>query len=375
METLAAQPLEHTQFDKNKRDYDDLTTQFAEMINGSMRTPFEYGFDGHELYARDGSAMRTEFEKGLAEADMTAESNPNLSFEVRRRRWEIDEYYDMLKMAKSTLPNTMVVISDFPQELMDASRDVGGYNTGRKQSMLRVLAWDGTKMRMYSQSLDRSDRKALESIYGSLGFKAEPGELLAQRMHLELGSAEQHLLIDKLTNVYDASLQNKFGGTWFAGRAGTDRLNTYDFVKAQHDLIQLAMQQKRQGDLDIYAIAATLDARFHRNKDVRGSIIQEHYSTPFHNLQYEIYHETTRARIMKRVFSACGLTINALEPNIKDQLSEGGYGNKTDEETKYSFDKKMHCVVCQAPPKEGEAKKMCGPCGICRGCDAKLRKK
>src|SRR5665647_2653129 len=42
----------------------------------------------------------------------------------------------------------------------------------------------------------------------------------------------------------------------------------------------------------------------------------------------------------------------------------------------YKFDKKMYCVVCQAPPTEAErkteAKKLCGPCGICKGCDAKM---
>jgi hypothetical protein len=49
-------------------------------------------------------------------------------------------------------------------------------------------------------------------------------------------------------------------------------------------------------------------------------------------------------------------------------------------ETRYSFNRKMHCVICQKPPKKdpktkkAEHKKWCGPCGICRGCDVKLKK-
>jgi hypothetical protein len=42
---------------------------------------------------------------------------------------------------------------------------------------------------------------------------------------------------------------------------------------------------------------------------------------------------------------------------------------------KYVFNKKMYCVVCQAPPKEKAKPKWCGPCGICRTCDGKLQAK
>lgn len=44
-------------------------------------------------------------------------------------------------------------------------------------------------------------------------------------------------------------------------------------------------------------------------------------------------------------------------------------------EQEYDFDQEMYCVACQAPPKMGAKKKMCGPCGICEPCDVKLRAK
>lgn len=375
MERVAEQPVGFRQnFDQHQRDYDDVTTLFAEMLNGSMRTPFEFSSDGQELYARDGSTMRTVFEESLESADDIADRHPNLCFEVRRRRQEIDEHYDMLKMVRGELPNTMVVVSDFPAELMDAAEDVGGYNVTRKQTMLRVLAWDGRTMRMYSQSLDQSNRRGLEDIYASLGHQPRVGELLGQRLHLQLeATAEQDLLVDRLMAVYDRSLSKQFGGAWYAGRPDVSRLNTYDFVRQQRDLIQLALQQQRYGQLDVYSVAATLEARFHRNIAVQPADVIVQYLDPFHNLQQEMILASTRARTMGRVFSGCGVSVGSAqgEPGLGDQLAEGGYGNQTDRETSYKFDKRMYCVDCQAPPEKDAKPKWCGPCGLCRDCDKK----
>lgn len=372
MGSMAEQPaVFETRFDQNKRDYDDVTTLFAEMLNGSMRTPFEYRFDGRELYARDGSNMRLEFEKGLEQADQIADRNPNLAFEVRRRRAEIDEYHDMLKMAEGRLPNTMVVVSDFPAELQASLADVGGYNVTRQQTFLRVLAWDGRRLRMYSQTLDGSDRAGLEAIYHSLDRTPRPGELLSQRLHVELDATEQDFLVDRLMAVYDRHLSERYGGYWRAGRQDYNQLNTYDFVRQQHDLIQYALQQKRRGELHVYGLAASLEARFHRNLQLQPEAVISRYDTPFHNLGQEIIQASLQARTMGRIFSACGVSLGGGEQQIADQLGEAGYGNKTDTETRYKFDKKMYCVDCQAPPEKDAKPKWCGPCGLCRSCDKK----
>lgn len=380
METLAVQPRQpDTGFDQDKRDYHDLTTQFAEMLDGSMRTPFEYQFDGQELIAEDGSIMRLEFEKGLESADQTADKRPNLAFEVRRRRSEIDEHYDMIKMARGQLPNTMVVVSDFPAELKDSPVPVGGYDPRRKLAMLRVLAWDGQTIRMYSQSLDRSDRRALEAIYQDLGCDPCDDELLGQRIHLQLSEAEQAFLTDKLTAVYDHRLTDLYGGQWSAGRRDINRLNTYDFVREQHDIVQFALRQKKLGKLAVYQVAASLQERFERNVAIEPQRIIARDTGLFANLQVEMWQAAGRAQRIGKVFSACGMSIGASGPSgVTEQLTEAGYGNKSDESTSYSFSKRMYCVVCQAPPsKEDVAKKnmkLCGPCGICKGCDKKLSK-
>jgi hypothetical protein len=331
METLAAQPrLTETNFDQGKRRYDDLTTLFAEMLDGSMRTPFEFTYDGEEIRGRDGKVMRKDFETGLQEADSIAEVEPRLVFEVRRRRSEIDEHYDMRKMATGKLPNTMVVVSDFPAELMNVQQDIGGYNVSRKQTMLRVIAWNEGTFKMFTQSLDGSDRAALERMYHKLGYLPREGELLGQRMHLELSADEQLLLTDQLMHTYDTELQAQHGGNWYAGRRDDIRINTYDFVRAQHDIVQLAMTQSRQGTADYVAIAEALRQRFEDNKRLRPTHIIARHMNPFENLAAELVRAGNAARVMGRVFSACGLTFNAASgASTSDQLAEAGYGNKS----------------------------------------------
>lgn len=329
METLAAQPAkQESTFDQNKRDYDNATTLFAEMLDGSMRTPFEFYFDGDEIRGRDGKAMREDFETGLQVADAIADAEPELSFEVRRRRSEIDEHYDMRKMAAGKLPNTMVVVSDFPAELMHAPEDVGGYNTRRKQTMLRVIAWNGDAFKMFTQSLDGSDRGGLEDMYRSLGYQPSEGELLGQRMHLELDTDQQLILTDQLMYTYDRSLSTVYGGNWYAGRPNEGRINTYDFVREQRDIVQYALQAQRQGTLDYIAVAEALRDRLEQNKLHSPHHVVERYNDPFANLQAELSRAGQVARVMGRVFSACGMTFGATgEADTSDQLGEAGYGN------------------------------------------------
>ena len=374
METLAAQPsFERPRYDPNKQAYDDLTTQLAEMLPGNMRTPFEFGFDGHDFYDQAGNPLAPFFENGLVEAKRLEQKKPNLRFETRRRELEQDEYQDQLKMARGELPNTMVVVSDFPPELMDYTHDLGGYNAKRKQTMLRVLAWDGQTMRMYTQSLDRSDRQALETIYHELHQAVQPGELLGQRIHFDVEPEQQKVLVDQLMGVYDRALSQQYGGNWHAGIQGRPTFNTYDFVREQRDVMQHALRQHKYGGLDVYAVAAHLQERYEQNIQTHPNTIIARFDDPFHNLDKEIRHSGWLARVNGKVYNACGGSLGPHgQASGEQELSAAGYGNKTDEKTKYKFDKKMHCVVCQTPPKKDAPKKDCGPCGICRRCDKKM---
>jgi len=353
---------------------DNTVTWLAEVLNGSMRTSFEFTYDGEHLYSQNGEVLGPIFTRAIKEAENITQNKPNLAFELRRRLIEGDEHSDMLRMARGELPNTMVVVSDFPMELTNTTEDIGGYNTARKQTMLRVITQDRNgKLQISSQSLDGSDRQSLEAIYGFLGFVPSDGELLGQRINVELGKNEQDMLIDKLVDVYDKSMTSRFGGSYYAGIYKGKPDNTYDFVIKQQDLLDIFIKSY-SSNMDaklLYNLAATMKQRFENQAIIvpREGLPTEQFAV------LEMHRAGETARVNGQVFSGCGMSIGLPDAsNTDNELFGLGYGNKTSSETEYSFNKYMYCVVCQSPPQEDEPKKMCGPCGICRSCDTKLKK-
>jgi hypothetical protein len=341
-ERLAEQLPKTKVYDRNLRAYNDTTTWFAEALNGSMRTPFEYAFDGHELYAEDGSAMGPVFKKAWEEGERLAKRQPGLQFEKRRRQHELNEYYHMLAMARGEAPNTMIVVSDFPAELMQATSDVGGYNVRRKQTMLRVVYWQNGKMHMVSQSLDGSDRQALEAMYTDLGERAEAGELLGQRLQQNLSEIDQTFLVDRLMGVYDRALAAKYGGVYRAGRAGTVK-DTYAFARSQADLVNRWVAAELEGtltDWDKYNIIAALEARFEKppsslSAPVAVGVVSYEsiaYASmqPPVALERELRSMGDLARSAGKSFSGCGGTLKSGVGGIENELGQLGYGNKAE---------------------------------------------
>ncbi len=328
-----------TPFNQQERLKNDVQTLMAEMLNGSMRSQFEYYFDGQDLYSQDGGAMGMVFTESLRAAQDLAEQNPILAFEARRRQHEMVEYQDMLAMADKKLPNTMVVVSDFPPELMHATKDVGGYNVTRKQTMLRVITrkGDGT-LSMVSQSLDKSDRRALETLYHELGFVPKPGELLGQRMHIDMPVNTQERMVDHLVHVYDSSLQAQHGGNWQAGRPNTFGKNTYDFVRAQGDLLKATIIGAEHindiSETNLYNLAAALERRYEGR-------VPHHYVTyeqvvmghPMMLPTHELNLAGQEARAAGRGYSGCGITLKGSGAGgVGQEMSELGYGNQSGEE-------------------------------------------
>lgn len=364
---------------------EDFITWAAECLNGEMRTPthFQYDSESKEIYAQDGSPLEKIFKDSLVDARQLVRNNPQLKFEERRRALEYEEYKEMLEMMQDpSKPNTMIVVSDFPPELMEYPKDVGGYNVTRKQTMLRVIQRnsDGT-LSMITQSLDGSNRKALESIYSRFDRVAESGELLGQRIKVDSMNTSEEIA-ELITQQYDNELQKQTGKIHRAGikTKNSYSLDTYKFASSQHDLIEYyAKSVIENNDYQTnYNVAATFAARY--EKALEG---EKRYYPPIadnpvsrqlqrHWLEQELHTYGRSASIQGKTFSGCGSTLKPNTDNIfsaESVLSENGYGNKTDEKESYGFDSFQYCVVCQAPPDKNEKKKMCGPCGLCRTCD------
>lgn len=332
-EPRAEQPP-HEQFDHYRRNYNDAATWLAETLDGSMLTRFEYTFDGRELYADDGSPIGNIFLDSLREAESLVAKNPAMAFELRRRKLELEEYGAMLRMARGELPNTMVVVSDFPSELMGASTDVGGYNVARKQTMLRILSWDGTKLTMYSQSLDGSNRQALEKIYREFGQTPAPGELLRQRINQQLTQGDQHYLASRLTGAYDSSLEQQYGGKWHAGRREQPR-DTYQFVLSQHQLLDhfaVHCLQRRPTDVDLYNLAALMKKLFEGRGQPQINTVTEMQvvmgGIASRDLEWQLAQAGQEARSKGVTFTGCGVSVGG-GLSILDQLSGAGFGNNS----------------------------------------------
>jgi hypothetical protein len=368
LETLVQTKNEN--YDSEHRRYFDTVTWLSEVMDGSMRTPFEYRFDGQDLLAEDNSRMETVFIEAIEAA---AKMPPELGFELRRRRIEYEEYGDMLGMAIGYLPNTMVVVSDFPPELMETNTNAGGYNVHRKQTMLRVIkrTEDG-KLQMRSQSLDLSDRFALEKLYNTLGFVPQEGELLGQRMHLELNDHEQDFLIDRLMGAYDRTLSLQYGGEWYAGQLNGRKLNTYDFVCAQTDLLETYFYYGGilRNDRLTRELAAAMKLRFEgRGNNMHISEVQLN-PVSMKQVRLEMFSAGHVADQERTSFNGCGMSSKASESkNAEQQNSELGYGNKADKsDSEKLIWKDGVCRIDNCPTRPGKTK--VAQCSVCRGCQA-----
>lgn len=353
----------------------DEATWLAEAIYGSMRSEFDFTFNGEDLVAEDGRELRPIFDAAITEAISLVKTSPNLLFELRRRIVEHDEYEEMIEMARGNGPNTMIVISDYPQELMEYQEDIGGYNASRKQTMVRVITRDNEGiLKIKSQSLDHSDRQALEKIYEIFGVVAQKGELLGQRIYLDLPESWQVTVIDTVRDAYDTDLTMRKGGKRFAGiEIGEQHRteSTYDFVKKQQDILNWLTENMQANPEKAsqfrYNAAALIEERY-RASTTQALVNGNHVSIAIDVLARAAGASAEREG---RTFSGCGMSLMSNE-NAIGELQDSGYGNKTESSESYSFNKSMHCVVCQSPPKKGDGKKLCGPCGICRSCDKKL---
>lgn len=346
---------------------DDMNTWLAEALDGQMRSEFTYQFDGQDLIAeRDNRSLRKVFEDGVSAAEENARWDPRLGFELRRRKIEMGEYEDMVAMAKGNAPNTMIVVSDFPPELMSATKDTHGYNVTRKQTMLRVISRneDGS-ITSTTQSLDSSNRPALEAMYNFMDAPVQSGELLGQRIQQNVDPEFQKSLVHTLTRVYDQKMQSLYGREYFAGRLSHDRRNTMEFAMNQKDLMDVYLAGPRT-EAEQIKLAATISARF-EGRSIPAT------ESGWGSVLSPVVEMEIQGRIAMRegrVFSGCGMSIGS-DRSLESELSQQGYGD----DDKKSDDGTMRCVNCpECRTFHHEVRKVNGK-PVCDNSDCKLSDK
>lgn len=239
---------------ERQRLKDDELTWAAETLDGPVRVPLEFTLKNNDLYASDGGNLRTVFEDAVSNDMKVAAVNTEYGFQLQRSRAELGEYEHMVMMAKGEVPNVMVVISPIPEQMRGrTSGDTYGYQPRRGLGFFRVISHEGDgRIKMTVQSFDKSDPVAINAMYSRYGEQPDwSRDLIDQRiyMHIE-DELERELISDSLLFRYDESLNQRYGGDWYAGRNGQDRRNAYDFAKIQADLLDEHISRMSRPGLD-----------------------------------------------------------------------------------------------------------------------------
>jgi hypothetical protein len=201
--------------------------------------------------------------------------------------------------------------------------------------------------------------------------------------------------METLIRTYDGNMRKKYGAEYRAGRLKTDQnteTNAWEFVKSNKPLFNYYFSEiikLAYSDLEDYelreakknlTIGVWARTRELLDDRIRGIVAyqptSENLFVAEQRIAGDVYHALGRAIARGDVMIGCGgALVASSELDDISSIFDSIFGKeKSDTSLSYTFNKKMYCVVCQAPPKkEKETKKMCGPCGICRGCDSKMR--
>ena len=375
---------------------DEELSYIAEGIDRASCTTFRLSRDenGELVYFNEASwrPYTSMLLTGMEVAEAEAQLDPRRQFlaEWATRDWQIGMQLSSLKPGES-----MSWHNGYPHDIEERYgakfMQDRGLKPRRKMGFLYHASCqeDGSVV-LQSQTIDRSDPNALAAVDAMLDYDSAAD-------------------IDTMLRTYDGHLVKEFGGNFYAGRleAEIDE-NVWREIVKNRPLIEYFLdgieeiaardiprdQLEYEAKKHTYGVWAALKDRLmnHAPRDtynVNVSDVGPQFN-PYQQslIEQEVQRAYQVAASRGDVLVGCGGAIPASGAN--DNLSglsgedafDSIFGKKPSGSASpesYKFDKKMYCVVCQAPPTESErkteAKKLCGPCGICKGCDSKIQAK
>lgn len=409
-------------------------TDIAEAIDYLyLESRFTYGFNGQEVVLPDGTPLKDMYLSGVDVARRLAEIRPEFLFELQRREAEAANQ-DLINamMRGEREANTVIELSPFPDEAAAQYSfrhlEENGYKPKLRRGMVRIARReaDGT-LSLTTFSLDNSTLDQFRHVQALLGQK--PGgtttSILAHPRLLNTNQSTAELA-RLMSESYDQKLFMETGIKYYRGRPENTG-NSMDVLRRSKPIMDFYFNQ-----LDILStdwatetisleLAKTAQSILNHRADDNGLLPPELRFELMSALNSKRLNETS-ASIVKRALElsvwasivsdlenhrletgpsanfntmlnqaydaqaagnymvGCGGVTNLFETNRDESmLSIFSLFNRL--ELRYSFNRKMHCVVCQKPPKKNprtnrtEHKKWCGPCGICAGCDRQIQKK
>lgn len=315
-----------------------------------------------------------------------------------------------------------------------------GYEPKRKRSMARVyqrtLSLSGElQLKSVTISLERSSLDVMRDLAMSLGLNQDilksEVDFIEQPL-IDNTPEEPSLIAEQIRAQYDELRQAATGEQTYHGLPINEKNeNSWDIVRRYNDVIDWHMSHLNtlaesmsigRVKPDLYPLLR--DWLSSKDHETGKHLIKTSQRAMLRYAYYDRRMDEDIARLMKELMTYTawatikgrvengdtakrlgnkynGLRAEAMGSSIEQavrmeamvgcggairfgELGNDGYslldalfGSMNSIEFRYSFNRKMHCVLCQRPPKKDkkgrlEPRKMCGPCGLCRDCDKKL---
>lgn len=390
----------HVLPETRQRVYDEELSYIAEGIDRASRTSFvlQRGQDGELVYFDRGQwrPYQAMLLTGMQVAGREAAADPRHQFLADRSAQDLINGYRMQCLQPG---EQLVWHSPYPYEQQELHGQefmkTCGFVPSRQMAFIyRAMCNQAGEIVLESQTVDRSDDEAFAAVHQALEYDPQ---------------AE----LDTLVRTYDGTLHKKHGGYFYAGRRDVEaRGDMWQQLQAQADLIAyfldgLEVLARHGGDRQVLdyearklrlgtyqALKNRLDGKtgFGESADsdaiVRGAgsvalggrsgvgqivDVEREFRQAMHEV--EAFGITMVGCGGETKLASAGSVLNGSVGTIMDAIFGAAAGSQPETPERYSFNLKMYCAVCQAPPKKEAKKQWCGPCGLCRGCDARAKAK
>ena len=226
-----------------ERVWNESLTYLLEGLDAPLVTRFERQFIDGDIRAEDGTSLGEMLRNGIKSAEYKAALNPDMEFELHRRRAEYTGEYQAIiaMMQPESTANTIVSISPFPEEAYiehgkQLLEEEGGYQARRRLGFIRVhTKTTANTIESVSLSIDNSHLAVLQQAFGGrlpdTAF-AHTTSLLGCSFDLQLDAASQSELPYVLREAYDRALVEQFPGEYFsAGRKTANEQDAFSLVE------------------------------------------------------------------------------------------------------------------------------------------------
>jgi len=401
-ELTAVLRLRHNPSPESKeQSLDEIVSDGAELLDAPMITRFDFAIQNGKTVNKDGEPLQAGWARGTAAKRQRAMRDSRFWLDYQRSCHEENEQISFdEEVVPSFVHNTQITFSPYPQDQEDAYGhnyidELTYYKRDRKYGLMRIIYQTAPdRAEVVSISVENSHHlAAYHAVAESLGHNAPPDlsptDWLGEQIQTFVAPEERLEFERSLIKIFDQSLSEQLGGEYHQGRPRLASVEAYTFVLANKDI--LAVYEHEMDKLAASELAGLelLKATRRVRRSYLASLYKR-YQRHDHNLPYVVReadasrHDLTYAEMQSdaRAVANAGILLkgactvleneDALENMSENDFKQALLSNR---ESSYKFDTEMYCVVCQAPPKPNDKKKMCGPCGICQPCDKDLRSK